>query len=244
MGNSRKKILIVDDSPVILAMLKDRFEQEGWEVILARNGIEGLKKAIEEQPDLIISDIIMPQMDGWEFCEHVRANPDTTSIPFIFLTQESEAPSRIKGFSIGADDYITKPFSREELVMRAKAILRKTEAIKESMSAKSELMGSVKALPLFDLLQVFAFSKKNCTIKVEGKGRNGEIYFRDGEIINAITGDKDGVDALYEILSWEDATFTLAPLKDDMMSAERRIRRSVDDLLLDFARMIDEKGKG
>lgn len=244
MGERRKKILVVDDSPVILAMLKDRFEQEGWEVILARNGIEGLKKAVEEQPDIIVSDILMPQMDGWEFCEHVRANPDTTSIPFIFLTQESEAPSRIKGFSIGADDYITKPFSREELVMRTKAILRKTEAVKESMSAKSELMGSVKALPLFDLLQVFSFSKKNCTIKVEGKNKNGEIYFREGEIVNAITSTKDGIEALYEILSWEDATFTLTPLKEEIMVAERGINRSVDDLLLDFARMMDEREKG
>lgn len=239
-----KKILIVDDSPVILAMLKDRFEEEGFQVVLARNGIEGLKKAVEEQPDLIISDIIMPHMNGWEFCEHVRANPDTTSIPFIFLTQESEAPSRVKGFSIGADDYITKPFSREEVVMRAKAIIKKTEAIREASQRKTELFGSVKALPLFDLLQMFSFSKKNCTIKVERKTEKGEIYFRTGEIINAKTGEEEGVDALYRILSWEDATFTLAPLEENMLNSEKKISKGVDELLLDFARIMDEKRKG
>ncbi len=239
----KKKILIVDDSAVVLATLKDRFEEEGFDVILARNGIEGLKKAVEEHPDLIISDIIMPQMDGWEFCEYVRANPETTSIPFIFLTQEKEAPSKIKGFSIGADDYITKPFSKEEILIRAKSIIKKTEAILEASRKKSDLFGSVKALPLFDLLQMFSFSKKTCTIKVERKNEKGEIYFRGGEIIDSKASEKDGISALYEILSWEDATFTLTPLEENMLNLPKKIARGVDELLLDFARIMDEKNR-
>lgn len=239
----KKRILIVDDSAVVLATLKDRFEEEGFEVILARNGIEGFKRAVEERPDLIISDIIMPQMDGWEFCEHVRANPETTSIPFIFLTQEKEAPSKIRGFSIGADDYITKPFSREEILIRAKSIIKKTEAIISASQKKSDLFGSVKALPLFDLLQMFSFSKKNCVIKVERGNMKGEIYFRSGGIIEARTSKNEGIPALYEILSWEDATFTLGPLQEDMLNAQKKITKGVDELLLDFARMRDEEDR-
>ena len=239
----KKKVLIVDDSTVVLATLKDKFEEEGFEVILARNGIEGFKKAVEELPDLIISDIIMPQMDGWEFCEHVRANPETTSIPFIFLTQEKDAPSKIKGFSIGADDYITKPFSRDEILIRAKNIIKKTETIMEAARKKSDLFGSVKALPLFDLLQMFSFSKKNCVIKIEKRDEKGEIYFREGEIIDAKTSKKEGVPALYELLSWEDATFTLAPLEENMLNSPQKITKGVDELLLDFARIRDEKNR-
>ncbi len=121
------KILVVEDEPNMVAGLRDNFEFEGYEVITARDGIEGLERALQESPDLVVLDVMMPRMSGLEVCRQLRAK--RASIPIIMLTARGQEVDKVVGLELGADDYVTKPFSIRELLARVKAILRRTAVV-------------------------------------------------------------------------------------------------------------------
>lgn len=120
-----KKILIVEDDPGILLSLKDELESEGYMVFEAQNGEKGLALAKEKNPDLIILDIMLPALDGYEVCKRLRIAGDRT--PIIMLTVKDKEIDKVLGLELGADDYVTKPFSLREVLARVKAIFRRTE---------------------------------------------------------------------------------------------------------------------
>jgi two-component system alkaline phosphatase synthesis response regulator PhoP len=111
----------------MVAGLRDNFEFEGYEVITAGDGIEGLRRALEESPDLVVLDVMMPRMSGLEVCKQLRAQRG--SIPIIMLTARGQELDRVVGLELGADDYVTKPFSISELLARVKAVLRRTAVV-------------------------------------------------------------------------------------------------------------------
>lgn len=120
-----KEILIIEDEKGILMSLKDEFELQGYVVHTAEEGERGLKLARERKPDLIILDIMLPVLDGYEVCRKLRMEGDTT--PIIMLTVKDKEADKVLGLGLGADDYVTKPFSFPELTARVKAIFRRTE---------------------------------------------------------------------------------------------------------------------
>ena len=120
-----KKILIIEDEPGILLSLKDEFESEGYMVYTAEDGEKGLKMIKRQKPDLIILDIMLPVLDGYEVCKRLKMEGDTT--PIIMLTVKDKEIDKVLGLELGADDYVTKPFSLRELMARVKAVLRRTE---------------------------------------------------------------------------------------------------------------------
>jgi two-component system alkaline phosphatase synthesis response regulator PhoP len=126
-----KKILIIEDDKDIVDLLKHYLTKEGYAAKDAGDGISGLKKARDESYDLIILDIMLPEMDGLEVCKELRGSPKTSTIPVIMLTAKSEETDKIVGLELGADDYLTKPFSPKELMARIKALLRRTVRIPE-----------------------------------------------------------------------------------------------------------------
>lgn len=122
------KILVVDDEPDALELVGFNLKQAGFEVITADDGAEALKKAREAVPDLILLDLMLPEMDGIEVCKVLRRDAATAAIPVIMLTAKAAEIDRVLGLELGADDYVTKPFSPRELVLRVKNLLkRKTE---------------------------------------------------------------------------------------------------------------------
>ena len=124
-----KRILVVDDDKIFRTLLKHYLEKHGYQVEDAVSGEEGLEAFATYQPDLIVSDVSMPGMDGLEFCQQLRAQPSGQLVPFIFLSAKNDLEDRIRGHSIGADDYITKPFEIEELLMKIQALLDKSHRI-------------------------------------------------------------------------------------------------------------------
>ena len=118
------KILIVDDEKDILEFLSYNLRKEGFEILTANNGLEGLEMATKEVPDLIILDVMMPEMDGIEACEKIRETPSLEDTLVLFLTARAEEYSELAGFTAGADDYITKPIKPKLLISRVKAILK------------------------------------------------------------------------------------------------------------------------
>lgn len=124
-------ILIIEDEEDIARLIEYHLKQSGFKVSTAPDGPSGLEKAKKERPGLIILDLMLPGMDGKDVCRAIKSNPLTQSIPILMLTAKAEEMDRVVGFELGADDYVTKPFSPRELVLRVKAILRRKEAPRE-----------------------------------------------------------------------------------------------------------------
>src|SRR5437016_14487873 len=121
------KILVVDDEPDAVELVEFNLRSAGYEVVKAGDGAEALKKARAHSPDLIVLDLMLPEVDGLEVCKILRRDPATSAIPIIMVTAKAAEIDRVLGLELGADDYITKPFSPRELVLRVKKILRSEE---------------------------------------------------------------------------------------------------------------------
>jgi two-component system alkaline phosphatase synthesis response regulator PhoP len=121
------RILIVEDEPNMVAGLRDNFEFEGYQVMAARDGVEGLERALSESPDLVILDVMMPRMSGLDVCKQLKAK--RPSLPIIMLTARGQEIDKVVGLELGADDYVTKPFSIRELLARVKAVLRRVRVL-------------------------------------------------------------------------------------------------------------------
>ena len=133
------KILVIDDDNAINELIKINLELIGYKVIQALDGIKGFALAKQELPNAIILDIMMPEIDGYTVAQRIRQNPTTKNIPILMLTALSQLNDKVRGFDIGVDDYLTKPFEMEELKVRIRAILKRTNQIPESIATKELL---------------------------------------------------------------------------------------------------------
>ena len=119
----RPHIIVVDDDEKITSLLRRSLAFEGYEVTTASNGLEGLKTMLAHDPDLLVLDVMMPQVDGWEVCRRVRESG--SGVPILMLTAKDDINDRVRGLDLGADDYLVKPFALEELLARVRALLRR-----------------------------------------------------------------------------------------------------------------------
>jgi len=137
-----EKILIVDDDVNALKLIGYTLHREGYEIVVAQSGQEALVKAREEEPQLIILDIMMPHMDGYEVCRRLRATPQTAQVPVIMLTAKGQVEDKVTGFEAGADDYLTKPVIPAELVARVKALLLRSTYAAPARAKSIALIGA------------------------------------------------------------------------------------------------------
>ncbi len=122
----RETVLVIEDEDDILEVIDYNLTREGYVVIRSRDGVDGLNRALQEQPDLVLLDLMLPELDGLEVCQRLRSDNRTSDIPIIMVTAKGEESDIVLGLGVGADDYIIKPFSPRELVARLKAVLRRT----------------------------------------------------------------------------------------------------------------------
>ena len=144
-----KKILIVEDEANIRELLRLYLEREGYTVLEAENGVEGIKKWKSDKPDMLLLDVMMPVMDGWAVCREIRAESD---VPIIMLTAKGETADRVSGLEMGADDYIVKPFEMKEVLARIHAVLRRTGQEEEQGDQKLSFDKLVINLDSYELL--------------------------------------------------------------------------------------------
>lgn len=142
------KILIVDDDRSIVELMRLYLEKEGYVCITAENGKIALQKFATEAPDLLILDVMMPEMDGWQVCREIRKNSST---PIIMLTAKGETFDKVLGLELGADDYMVKPFETKELIARIKAVLRRTETKSDALSEEVSFPGLSVNLTNYEL---------------------------------------------------------------------------------------------
>lgn len=144
-----KRLLLIDDDPNLILLVKDYLEFRGYEVITAENGREALEVLEQDLPDMIICDVMMPEMDGYAFVDNIRQNERTSWIPVLFLSAKGQSQDRVKGLNIGADVYMVKPFEPEELVAQVEASLKQAYRQRQQPGGSTE--GEAKIQVPFDV---------------------------------------------------------------------------------------------
>ncbi len=150
-AGSQKRLLLIDDDPNLILLVKDYLEFRGYEVIAAGNGMEALDSLKQKLPDLIVCDVMMPEMDGYTFVQHIREDSRTNWIPVLFLSAKGQSQDRVKGLNTGADVYMSKPFEPEELVAQVESLLRQTSRILEGKVTKGENGSKLRVRPKVEL---------------------------------------------------------------------------------------------
>ncbi|MGQ9604470.1 MAG: response regulator transcription factor [bacterium] len=188
--NQKQKILVVQDKKETLASVSLYMKMAGFEVLTADNGEKALELLREEKPSLVILDLVLPKIDGWHVCEQLRQDPATKNIPVIILTARTQIEDKLRGFGIGADDYVTKPFSLRELVARVKRVLARA---KVEISMPKRLIKGNTEIDLEDFTvrvsgrEVFLTQRETAILKAL-IARRGELVTHE-QILDEVWGE-------------------------------------------------------
>ena len=237
---SKQSLLLVDGDTRSLRVLEVSLRKAGFMVTAAMSVQDALDKLELHAPDLIISETTFPDGDGFELRRRVRATPEWSEIPFIFLTAEAAIENKIRGLELGVDDYLTKPIYIKEIVTRINILLQKRQRIRfeERRDGRTRFAGRVQDMPVVDVIQTIEISRKSGVIQFVGeRGRQAAIYFRDGRVIDAEAGSLLGEDAVYRLLTWSEGEFEVV-----FRTVRRRevITMSSQALLMEGMRRLDE----
>ena len=196
-----RTILLVDDDQTLRELLADALEIEGFVVRQAGNGEEGVAAALAGRPDLVISDIVMPEMSGWELCQTLRTLPSTKAVPFLFLSSLEQVPDRMRGLRLGADDYLTKPFHLPEILAKVQQLIGRVD-LREKVVGGEEgaAAGAELESMLIDTIEVLRASKRTGVISVNAGAAKGVIYLEGGVLKHAVLGRRRGEAALLAML--------------------------------------------
>lgn len=224
---TKKKILVIEDQEDVRENIAELLDLSNYEPITASNGKEGVKKALEVKPNLILCDIMMPEMDGYEVIYLISKNPEIASIPFIFLTAKSEMGDFRKGMNMGADDYITKPFEEMELLS---AIERRLEKY-DKLSANSEFKDFIQQARRYDELKDLEKNSKTRVFKKK------DIIYRQGDFASYAYKIIKGKIKTYQI-NEDGKEFIIDILKDGDFLGENALIQDTDRT--EFAQALDE----
>jgi two-component system, OmpR family, response regulator len=238
-ASARRRLLAVDDNRLILRVIEDFFVPHGWDVVACDDAQAALDSIERALPDAIVSDVLMPGMDGWSLFDEVRRHPRASDVPFVFLTVEGELPQRLRGLHHGADDYMTKPFAVEELHARVERLVEQRRAMATARRGGDALLaGSVEHLAISDLLQILSLNGKDGVVHLRQDEEEGHIEFVAGQIVDAAAGSARGAKALYRMLGWSVATFRVLPRAGE--PAQPTIAAPTANVLMDGLVSLDE----
>jgi DNA-binding response OmpR family regulator len=229
----------VDDEPKLRNILARVLNERGFEVETAINGRQALDMIPEFEPHLVIADIAMPEMDGFELCKRIRSDDRFGTLRFIFLTAKDAREDEIEGLSLGADDYITKPFDVDKLLARVEARLRwldTAQDVARQMDTSCIIEGGLGSRNLIDILQILEMSQKTGELMVEADSKKARVNLSGGVIVFAESGNAQGKMAVYEALTWIEGRFCFHP--QDAVSGKDHL--PITPLLLEWARIADE----
>lgn len=239
------RILVVDDDDWILSGVQAVLEAQNFEVLSAADGESGLEIALDQFPDLIITDVLMPGMDGWTFVRHLRADPRFALVPVLFLTSKGSPADRISGFQLGADDYIAKPLNLHDLPRRVMKALAQRHQLEAEMGVGAApapggggLKGTLDQIGMASLLSVLGTSRRSGILRLTGPdGRDeimiylvrGELYRIEAQGLGRLTVDE----VFQQLFHWLGGSFEFLPMK---LRVSNELNLSMNTLLLQGAR--------
>jgi DNA-binding response OmpR family regulator len=236
-----EKILIVDDDREVLQYISHLLQREGFIPLSTTSGEEAISIADNEKPDLIISDLKMPIMDGVELCWMIRQNSTIPMVPFVFLTGYDDEDLQVNGFRAGADEYLIKPIKPTILLNIIQTLISRYRKLQEfDVKKKVSISGKTSEISQVEILQLLSSTGKTGILTVKEDNIEGKIFLRNGRIVNANIGASDGVEAANIIITNMDGEFFFSPAKVDI---EDKIHLSTINLLMEACRRYDEKNK-
>jgi DNA-binding response OmpR family regulator len=240
-------VLVADDDAWILRMVATVLEKRGYSVETAVDGEDALARALVRTPDLLITDVMMPKMDGWALVRQLRSHAELAMLPVIFLTALSSEDDRIRGFRLGADDYVTKPFRFEELDLRVAKTLRRTQVAMQETREQlggTSLRGDLSQVGLSSLLILIELERKTGLLQLRApNGPSAQVLVREGKVVHARLDEaEEPVDAecVYYLLTWGAGEFEFIAC---MVEGVDRVNVSTTHLLMEAARLIDESSE-
>ncbi len=231
------RILVADDDPLVLTTLRDILATLPASVLEARDGEETVSLAKAEHPDLILLDVMMPRLDGFQVAALLKQEPSTAGIPVVFVSALGTSRDKVRGLDLGAEDYLAKPIDPEELKARVRMILRR---VPPSSPRETPLAsGQLEAMNLVSLVQLFEGERRTTRLVLTRAGEGGEIVFIEGKITQAVQGARRGKAAVYQLLTWREGRFEMAPA-DASSLVGGSINVPNQALLMEGVRRLDE----
>src|SRR5947209_11914931 len=231
------KVLLVDDNPMVLGMLQHTLSSMA-EIKIANDGPDALLKAVDDPPDLLISDYRMPGMDGRQLMEKLKSRPTTAGIAVILLATKSDITERLSAQD-PVDDYLEKPFFLKEATHRIKKVIDKIALEKMAKAASSDgiLRGSLSQMNVIDLVQSLEMGRKSCLLTMTNEGEKCELYFTEGQIVHAAYGALTGDEAVFKVLRWTGGNFQV---DFSGKTKEQTTHLNTQGLLMEGLRRLDE----
>ncbi|WP_158542677.1 response regulator [Lujinxingia litoralis] len=202
-------ILIVDADTRSQKVLEVSFKKAGYRVVLTESIARAHQVIETESPSLIISETVLPDGDGLEFCADLKIAPRTEHIPFIFLTEERSITEKMRSFELGADDYLTKPVYIKEITTRADLLIQRRAKEQLSDTMRDEMQGNLRDITMIDLLQLIEQEQRSGSVRIRRGSRLAALFFSQGNILDAICGKLQGEDAIYRIMLWPEGDFVV-----------------------------------
>ncbi|HMW00095.1 MAG TPA: DUF4388 domain-containing protein [Acidobacteriota bacterium] len=226
-------LLLVDDEPGVVQLLNAAFNRLGCKILTASNGEEAFNIAVATEPTLIISDLLMPKMDGSQLFAQLRRHPTLSRVPFVCLTSRGQEMERIAALDRGVEDYWVKPFSIAELTIRVRKILQRTRR-------PADMSGQLAQIALPELLQMLEGGRKTGILTVQSAGREAHLYFDQGFIVDAEMKDFRGEVVIYKLVYWMRGEFAFRSLP---VTRDCKISLNTQQLLMEAMRRYDEASR-
>ena len=225
----RKRILIADNDPSEIQELRQSLVGAGYEVRIADNGAGALKLCREFRPHLVFSEVQLPKIDGHHLLRELRSQSATKSIPFVLMSRHRPVEDRVHSIKLGVDDYISKPFDVNEVLVRFETVLREVDSVKSTAERKGKgFSGKLNEINLIDLLRTLDIGKKTGVIKLQADSKEGTVFIKKGEVYDISLEDLKPKEALFRMFTWSEGTFRV-----DLKELERPnvVKESVADLI-------------
>ena len=210
---SLKKFLVVDSDEQVASILRLKLHQIGFDVADVGNSYEAIKAIPQIKPDLIVSEMILPGLDGIDFMKRVKMNPETAHIPFVFLSSSRDVEKKILALSLGAAAVFVKPIFVEDFAESLKEILGEYEAKSIPEEEENTLEGDISDISVLNIISIMLENNSSGEVEFSSSSdKNGTIFCENGSIVRvevAGSENRDGMEELYKILSWSDGTFSV-----------------------------------
>jgi len=233
------RILLVEDEGFVQRRIGGLFMRRGLRLGLAATGVEALTKCLQTPPDLVLSDIVMPAMDGWALLRMLKARPELTHVPFVFLSGRVTERDRRQAYEMGADDCIPKATPPEEILDRVVRVLSRYREDPQEMDQRRVLQGNLSHVTLATVIQMLNTERRSGQLTLQRKGCSARVDVREGKPVSCHIDpfDLTGRDALIELLDWDAGQFEFAPGE---YTGDDEIGMSVVQLLMEHARLADD----
>jgi DNA-binding response OmpR family regulator len=237
---AKRNLLLVDADPRSLRVLEVSLRKAGYSVTTSGD-VDGALELLElVEPDMILADTRLPGKDGFAFVAALRANPHWADIPLVFLSSDPSVESKMRGLSLGVEDYLTKPVYIREILTRVNLAMQRKEREGIGRTSKTRFAGSLADMGLVDLLQTIDVSRKSGVLRLSSANKRGAVFFNEGKVLDAELGSLTGELAIYRFLLWSEGEFEL-DFRD--VRREDKLGVSTQGLLMEGMRRLDEWGR-